>query len=77
MKKEMVLSLTAKQSYMDQEPDVIELVTDGILENTANGWAITYEESALTGLEGDGVGSGPVCGDGGIALGQMYLSTFL
>lgn len=52
MKKEMVLSLTAKQSYMDQEPDVIELVTDGILENTPNGWVITYEESALTGLEG-------------------------
>ena len=52
MKKEMVLSLTAKQTYMDQEPDVIELVTDGILENTPNGWVITYEESALTGLEG-------------------------
>lgn len=52
MKKEMVLSLTAKQSYMGQEPDVIELVTDGVLENTPNGWQITYEESALTGLEG-------------------------
>ncbi len=52
MKKEMVLSLKAVQSYGDQEPDVIELVTDGTLENTEKGWSISYEESALTGLEG-------------------------
>lgn len=52
MKKEMVLSLIAKQSYMGQDPDVIELVTDGQLEKTEKGWTITYEESALTGLEG-------------------------
>lgn len=52
MKKEMVLSLKAVQSYGDQEPDVIELVTDGTLENTPDGWSISYEESALTGLEG-------------------------
>ena len=52
MKKEMVLSLIAKQSYIGQEPDVIELVTDGVLENTEKGWSISYEESALTGLEG-------------------------
>lgn len=52
MKKEMVLSLKAVQSYGDQEPDVIELVTDGTLESTPDGWSISYEESALTGLEG-------------------------
>ena len=52
MKKEMVLSLKAVQSYGDQEPDVIELVTDGTLENTPDGWSISYEESTLTGLEG-------------------------
>ena len=52
MKKEMVLSLKAMQSYTGQEPDVIELVTEGMLENTQKGWQISYEESALTGLEG-------------------------
>ena len=52
MKREMVLSLKAIQSYMGQDPDVVELVTDGILETTENGFAISYDESALTGLEG-------------------------
>lgn len=52
MKREMVLSLKATQSYMGQDPDVIELVTDGVLESTEKGWSICYEESALTGLEG-------------------------
>lgn len=52
MKKEMVLSLKSKQCYMGQDPDVIELVTDGTLEKTENGWLISYDESALTGLEG-------------------------
>ena len=52
MKKEMVLSLKSIQRYMEQEPDVIELVTDGVLENRDGGWALSYEETALTGLEG-------------------------
>lgn len=52
MKKEMVLSLKAMQTYIGQEPDVIELVTVGTLENTDKGWHISYEETALTGLEG-------------------------
>ena len=52
MRKEMVLSLKSSQSYMGQEPDVIELVTEGVLENRDGGWALSYEESALTGLEG-------------------------
>ncbi len=52
MKKEMVLSLKATQTYIGQEPDVIELVTVGTLENTDKGWHINYEETALTGLEG-------------------------
>ena len=52
MKKRVLLTLQGKQSYMDQEPEVIELVTEGTLESTADGWNICYEESALTGLEG-------------------------
>lgn len=52
MKIPVMLSICGKQNYIDQEPEVIELVTEGTLENTENGWEICYEESDLTGLEG-------------------------
>ena len=52
MTKTVMLSLKGKQSYMDQEPEVIELVTEGVLEQVEDGWELSYEESALTGLEG-------------------------
>ena len=52
MKWDVVLSLTGRQSYMGQEPDVIELTTDGTLEKKESGWEVCYEESALTGMEG-------------------------
>lgn len=52
MIQDVVLSLKGQQTYMGQEPDVIELVTDGTLEKMSNGWKLSYEESALTGLEG-------------------------
>ena len=52
MKKDVILSICGKQSYMDQDPDVIELVTEGTLEEKDGGWDLCYEESALTGLEG-------------------------
>ena len=52
MKRAVVLSIQGRQSYEDQEPEVIELTTDGTMEFTNGGWDISYEESALTGLEG-------------------------
>ena len=52
MKRTVVLSIRGRQTYADQEPDVIELVTEGTMEFCNGGWDITYEESALTGLEG-------------------------
>lgn len=52
MKREVVLSLRGRQSYVDQEPEVIELVTEGTLEEIDGGWNIRYEESDLTGLAG-------------------------
>ena len=52
MVREVVLSLKGQQTYMGQEPDVIELVTDGRLEKLPDGWKLSYEETALTGLEG-------------------------
>ena len=52
MKRAVVLSIQGKQHYEDQEPEVIELVTEGTMEFRDGGWDISYEESALTGLEG-------------------------
>ena len=52
MKTEVVLSIRGRQSYDGQEPDVIELATDGVMEFRDGGWDISYEESELTGLEG-------------------------
>ena len=52
MKQKVVLCVRGKQSYEDQEPEVIELVTEGEMEFTDGGWNIRYEESDLTGLEG-------------------------
>ena len=52
MKRQVVLSIQGRQNYADQEPEVIELVTEGTMEFTNGGWDISYEESALTGLEG-------------------------
>lgn len=48
----VILSIKGRQSYRDQEPDCIELVTEGTLEYNGGGWDLRYEESALTGLEG-------------------------
>lgn len=52
MKQNVILSICGRQCYADQEPDVIELVTDGQMEFRDGGWDITYEESDLTGLQG-------------------------
>ena len=52
MKTPVVLSIRGRQTYAGQEPDVIELVTDGTMEFADGGWNISYEESELTGLSG-------------------------
>lgn len=52
MKFPVILSIRGQQHYMDQEPEVIELVTEGVLEKTPDGWNLVYEESDLTGLKG-------------------------
>ena len=52
MKQTVVLSIQGRQQYPEQEPEVIELTTEGTMEFKKGGWDISYEESALTGLEG-------------------------
>lgn len=52
MKKRVMLNILGRQAYADQEPDVIELVTEGTMQLRDGGWDICYEESDLTGLSG-------------------------
>ena len=52
MKQSVVLAIRGSQKYADQEPEVIELVTEGWMEFRNGGWDISYEESELTGLAG-------------------------
>ena len=52
MKKRVMLSICGAQAYQDQEPDKIELLTEGTMEFRDGGWDISYRESDLTGLAG-------------------------
>lgn len=50
--KQVVLSIRGRQSYAGQDPEIIELTTEGTMEFRDGGWDIRYEESELTGLAG-------------------------
>ncbi len=52
MKQKVMLSICGKQDYGEQQPEVIELVTEGTMEFRDGGWDVSYEESELTGLQG-------------------------
>ena len=52
MKRAVMLSLRGMQRYPEQDPEVIELVTEGTMEPYKDGWKLKYEESDLTGLAG-------------------------
>ena len=52
MKKAVMLNIRGRQTYDGQEPEVIELVTDGTMEFRDGGWDVSYEETELTGLAG-------------------------
>ena len=48
----VLLSIRGRQSYSGQDPETVELVTEGTLTPWQQGWLLSYEESDLTGLEG-------------------------
>lgn len=52
MKTAVTLAIEGRQTYPGQEPEIIQLVTEGVMEFRNGGWDISYEESELTGLEG-------------------------
>ena len=49
---DVILSIQSRQSYPGQEPEKMELVTEGKLDYRSGGWDVSYAESELTGLEG-------------------------
>ncbi len=52
MKQNVNLTISSTQRYPGQEPETLELVTEGTLECKNGCWEICYEETELTGLAG-------------------------
>ena len=53
MDKSVIISIKGVQSTDGEQPEVIELVTEGKLLDCGDaGYTLTYQESQLTGLEG-------------------------
>ena len=47
-----MLQIQGIQKYQGQEPEIIELTTEGTMERQKEVWELSYEESDLTGLAG-------------------------
>ena len=52
MKQAVILSLCSVQRYEEQEPEKLELVSEGTMEFRDGGWEISYAETELTGMAG-------------------------
>ena len=48
----VLLFIRGEQYFDDVDPDATELTTEGTLELTEEGLLLTYQETALTGMEG-------------------------
>ena len=48
----VMLQIRGVQKYQGQDPEIIELTTEGTMERQKEVWEIAYEESDLTGLAG-------------------------
>ena len=52
MEKNVIISIKGVQRLEDADPDTMEFVTKGRLEQEGNSYTLSYQESKLTGLEG-------------------------
>jgi uncharacterized beta-barrel protein YwiB (DUF1934 family) len=53
MKQPVILSIRGQQTVDNDEPEVVELVTEGVLSGGDDGaFTLTYQESELTGMDG-------------------------
>ncbi len=48
----VLLSIRGEQYFDDIDPDATELMTEGTMELLEDGLRLTYQETALTGMEG-------------------------
>ena len=48
----VLLTIRSEQLFEGQEPDSIELMTEGTMETTEEGFRLSYQETELTGMEG-------------------------
>lgn len=88
MTKDVMISIRGLQEYEDQDADAIELVTAGTLTTTEDGYHLSYEETALTGMEGTitnfQIGprqviltrTGAICSEMVFELGRRHLSLY-
>lgn len=79
LRKQVMISVRGEQYYEGAGPDDTELLTEGILEKTAEGWRLFYEESELTGMQGTTtafeIGTGEVTlRRSGTVRSEMYFS---
>ena len=51
-KQPVMLSIRGGQYFEDIDPDATELMTEGTMEKTDEGFLLTYQETELTGMEG-------------------------
>lgn len=52
MKKNVMIIVDSKQEHPNQEPEVINFVTEGTYSHKDGRYCITYAESPVTGLDG-------------------------
>ncbi len=52
MKKYVIISVKGTQTSANQDPNILELVTEGKYYKKGNAYFITYKESEVTGMEG-------------------------
>ena len=48
----VLLSIRGEQYFDDVDPNATELMTEGTLEQTEDGFLLSYQETELTGMEG-------------------------
>ena len=52
MKQDVLITLRGTQQYADNEPETIELITPGVMQERNGKFSVSYTETALTGNEG-------------------------
>lgn len=52
LKKDVMITVDSKQEHPDQDPQIMNFITEGTYYKKENHYYITYAESPITGLDG-------------------------